>query len=146
MLNFTVFRWVARACITCAGVAIATTAALSNPSSKIDIELNTLKPDKSACQVVLVIKNGFASALDVLSLELVLFDREKVMDRMLRVKTNQVPAGATRVQVFKVDNLECGSLGSILVNDVSGCAIEGSSSSCATALVVSHRTSVPFSR
>lgn len=123
-------------------------AALSKPSAgSISLELNALKPVGGGCQVVFVLKNGLERELNALGLELVLFNREQIMDRMLRIKTKPVPASATRVQVFKVAGLDCGNVGSVLINDASGCAAASNAGpSCQDVLAVSHRTAVPLSR
>jgi len=123
-------------------------AVLSNPSvGSIRHELNALKPVDGGCQVVFVLKNGLDRELNSLGLELVLINLEQIMDRMLRIKTKPVPASATKVQVFKVDGLDCGSLGSLLTKGASGCAAASNAGpSCQEVPAVSHRMAIPLSR
>lgn len=116
-------------------------------AQRLAVELNALKPAGSSCQMALLFTNQLEADVQALSLELVVFDGKGIMDRVLRVKSSDLPAGKMRLMLFNLEDLECASVGSILVNDMTGCQGPGLSAQvCAEAVSASHKTSVPFIR
>jgi len=141
-------RSVVPAAMACAvGVSLGSIAPAAAEPSRLAIELNALKSAASDCQMALLFTNGLAIDIDALALELVVFDGDGVMDRVLRVKSSDLPAGRKRLKLFKLEGLDCAAVGSILVNDVTDCDGAGlDRKTCADAVQASHKTTVPFMR
>ncbi len=141
-------RSVVIAAVACVlGVSLGSMTPTAAERDKIEVELNALKPTETACQMALLFTNGLTADIDAFGLELVVFDGNGVMDRVLRVKSSDLPAGRKRLKLFNLEGLECAAVGSILVNDVTGCDGAGvDRKMCADAVQASHKTTVPFMR
>src|SRR5690606_31904422 len=104
-------RSVVPAAMACAvGVSLGSIAPAAAEPSRLAIELNALKSAASDCQMALLFTNGLAIDIDALALELVVFDGEGVMDRVLRVKSSDLPAGRKRLKLFKLEGLDCAAV------------------------------------
>jgi len=131
----------------------ATTAATpSGPPRVFAIELNTMKDIASGCEASFVFRNGFANSLPDASVEVVLFDAQQQVDRLLVLKPGELPPGKTRVTFFAFQETPCTQISKILVNRIDGCSVSTTAStarvtppvSCLTALRVSSRAPVPL--
>lgn len=130
-----------------AAVVFLGTAAATAQPAPVSVELNKLEQTGADCRSYMVVTNATDAALDALSLDLVVFDGEGVIDRRLAVDLGPVAAGRTRVKVFDMAGLGCDRVSRILVNDVLACApgtLAGAE--CAAALVVSGRGPVDLIR
>lgn len=135
----------AMACVL--GVLLCPITPIAAERDKIAVELNALKPTETACQMALLFTNGLTIDVDALALDLVVFNGNGVMDRIIRVKSSDVPAGRKRLKLFNLEGLDCAAIGSILVNDVTGCEGAGiDTKTCADAVQASYKTTVPFMR
>ena len=89
------------------------------------IELNRLEPrDGGGCRVWLLLRNPTPVAHERVRLDLLLFGRDGVVARRLVVDAGALPAEKTMARIFDVPGLECGAIGSVLLNDVPACAAE----------------------
>lgn len=130
-------------------VAAAVGAALPTPAraedKSIGIELNRLQAVDGACRISLVFTNGLSVAVEALSIETVLFNKEGAVERFLVLKSNPLPSGKVRVQQFDAKGLACDGVGRVLLNDVKECKIEGiSPQDCLDVIKPSSRTGADF--
>lgn len=109
------------------------------------LELNKLEPagGTGACQAFVLIENG-AGALDSLNVDLVMMDPDGVIARRLAVELGPLRAGKTSVKVFRIEGVECGRIGAVLLNDVIGCAPAPASGDCFSLVSTRARGPVAF--
>lgn len=114
----------------------------------LGVELNKLEQTGAACRSYMVLSNRTDATLDQLSLDLVVFDTDGVIDRRLAVELGPVQAGRTRVKVFDMADLDCDRVARVLLNDVLTCNPDdmGDATTCDAALRVSGRGDVDFIR
>lgn len=114
----------------------------------LGVELNKLEQTGAACRSYMVLSNRSDATLDQLSLDLVVFDTDGVIDRRLAVELGPVQAGRTRVKVFDMADLDCGRVARVLLNDVLTCNPErvDDATTCDAALRLSGRGDVDFIR
>lgn len=119
----------------------------SDPA-KLGIELNKLEQTDAACRSYMVLSNSTETSLEKLSLDLVVFDTDGVIDRRLAVELGPLDAGRTQVKVFDMAGLECGRVARILLNDVLSCSPDriNDTATCDEALLLSARGDVAFIR
>jgi hypothetical protein len=128
-------------------VALPGAAAAGAAAEPIRLELNRLEPAGNGCRVYLVIANPGGTALDSLKLDLVLFGTDGVIDRRLALEAGPLRAAKTSVKLFDLADYGCDQLGSILVNDVLGCAGgAGEPPDCFAQLALATRTPVAFTK
>jgi hypothetical protein len=87
----------------------------------IHVELNAAESAAGKCRLSFVVENGSAIPVEALKLDLAIFGRDGVIKRRLLTEMAPVRAGKTVVRSFELEG-ECAGIGSVLVNDVSGCA------------------------
>jgi len=133
---------------TCASAVVAamavTLAGLVDVRAQNDpgiaVELNRLMPSDDGCLVSFVMKNATPAAIDDLGLEVVLFDSEGRVERILLLSSGALPIGKTRVKQFNLENTNCGGLSQILINDVASCEGDGlDPEGCLAGLRISSR-------
>jgi hypothetical protein len=106
-------------------LAAAAQPCLAAPSDPIRIELNALATVKGHCQASFVIENKTANAIGSLKLDLVIFNKEGVIDQRLVVEMGPLRGVKTVVKAFAFDG-DCERAGSILLNDVTACDLPDS--------------------
>lgn len=117
-------------------------------AATLGVELNKLEQTGAACRAYMVLTNRTATALERLSLDLVVFDTSGVIDRRLAVALGPLAAGRTQVEVFDMAGLECARVARVLMNDVLECSPGrvAEATTCAEALRVSGRGDIAFIR
>jgi len=121
------------------------TAKAKAPPSALELELNRIQPLDDACRLYLLFRNGGETPYSRFVLDLVFFDREAVIDRRFSVEAGPLPADKTTLKQLDVPELECGSLGGLLLNTVSTCeGASGDAGACLRALDLQNRTTVRF--
>ncbi|MGI3210867.1 hypothetical protein ACROSR_07080 [Roseovarius tibetensis] len=137
--------------------AVATIVALSGDASgaqdadtgpTLAVELNKLEQTGAACRSYMVLSNRTETPLDTLSLDLVVFDTDGVIERRLAVALGPLDAGRTQVKAFDMAELDCDIVGRVLLNEVLTCSPDrvDPTTTCDAALQVSGRGNVDFIR
>jgi hypothetical protein len=104
------------------GLATLAGAARAEPAVPLRLELNRLEPrDPETCRIWLVLNHAGTETLDPLRLDLVLFGRDGVVARRVAVDVGPLPAGRTQARIFDLSGQGCGTIGSLLLNDVLAC-------------------------
>jgi hypothetical protein len=111
------------------GVAVAA-------EHSVKVELNTMENASGQCRLTFVIENKSA-ALDSLKLDLVVFNTESIVYRLLLTEMGPVRAGRTIVKTFAIET-KCAQVGSVLVNDISAC-VPGEPNACLDGLTLTSR-------
>jgi hypothetical protein len=109
----------------------------------LNVELNSLDISKEGCKASFVMRNGLESAIDALSLEIVLFGRDGRIARILKLKAGELPLGKTIVKQFRLKS--CEGVSRILINQVSKCSGGNlTPKHCSQKLKTTNRTKVQF--
>ncbi|WP_462329210.1 Tat pathway signal sequence domain protein [Thiohalocapsa halophila] len=125
--------------------AAASTETDAEPPDAIEIELNKLEPAADACRPYLVFHNRGETALDALTLELVLFDADGFILRHFTLDAAPLAAGKTSVKLFEIPGVACSAIGRILLNQVTACAgSDGALDHCLQRIRAASRLPVDF--
>lgn len=137
--------WLPAVAALMAGVCLSVPEPVQAQDASVGIELNRLQEVEGACRISLVFTNGLAQAVEALSIETVLFNKDGAVERFLVLKPNPLPSGKVRVQQFDLKGLGCDGVGKVLLNDVKECKIEGvSPDDCLGVIKPSSRTDADF--
>jgi hypothetical protein len=125
--------------------------ALSSPSladsGRVGIELNRLEDQGTSCRAYLVIANPGEVTFAGFKLDLVVFDRSGIVLRRLVVDLAPLRAAKTSVKVFDIADTGCGSIGSVLLNDVLDCRDPGGNvADCVQRVSTSSKLAVSLSK
>lgn len=107
--------------------AIATLAACAAQAepARLVLELNSAEPVDGACRISLLVENHLPADIAALEIEAVLFGRDGKVARLLTLDLQDAPRGRPRLRQFDLPGMDCGALGRVLINAVSGCSGEG---------------------
>lgn len=113
-------------------------------AKQLHVELNRVETMDAGCQTTLVMRNELAWDIADLGVELVLFDRDGVVNQFVLLTSGPLPAGRTRVKAFMFEAVRCEDLERILVNGVTRCAgdPDAAPETCSKSLNVSSRAAV----
>lgn len=109
------------------------------------LELNNTQTDGDVCRVSFVATNNLGTSLEAISFEVVVFDQERLVDRILLLEFGRLPIGKTRVVQFDLENASCDRFSRLLINDAAQC--EGGQlepRDCLEALETTSRQPVAF--
>lgn len=115
-------------------------------SGKISLELNKLQPiDGGGCRLSIIATNGLERPMDQLTLDMVFFDKEGLVDRFLALKFSRISAGKTKILQFALAEKSCDSISRLHVNNVSNCVPASIKDVyCSDLLQLSNRTPIRF--
>lgn len=135
------------ACIALLPVgAAAETAGASQKS--LSLELNKAADTESGCLLTFVGVNRTGLSLASVAYELVLFDKDGLVERMSAFDFGGMPNGKTFVRQFELKGSKCPGLSQILVNGAARCQqadpVKGTEDTCISALAPSTRTDIAF--
>lgn len=139
----------ARSCFAALAFALAASAAglvvAGEPS--LDIELNKIEDSAEGCRSVFVFDNKTGHDLNRFRIDLILFDPEGVYAKQLLLDMAPLYADKKTVASFLLGEEPCGSIGSILVNDVPWCENgTGTAIDCVRLLEVGSKASLPLQK
>lgn len=138
-------RRLAAAGLVCAAAAGITVSPAGAQDGKIAIELNRLEQRDESCRLTLVFTNRLDQRIETLEIETVLFDQERRVERFVVFKPRPLMPGKIRAQQFDLADLDCGSIGSVLVNDVTACdAGDLDEAACLAHIAPHSRADVPL--
>jgi len=127
--------------ISCSATGLAQAA----ENEKLHVELNNIQKSPTGCRLSFVMKNNMQPDIENLSLEIVLFDRNSRVSRILTLKTGTLSHNKTRVKRFDIRGAQCTDISRILINSVETCkGNELSPAVCLKALMTSTLTQTEF--
>jgi len=115
-------------------------------SGKISLELNQLQPiEGGGCRLSIIATNGLERPMDQLTLDMVFFDKDGLIDRFLALKFSRISAGKTKILQFALAERSCDSISRLHVNNVSNCVPASITDVyCSDLLALSNRTPIRF--
>jgi hypothetical protein len=96
-------------------------AAIVRAEDMARLELNAAENVDNRCRLTFLIENKTAGPIESIKLDLALFNTEGVIQRRMITEMGPVRGKRTNVRTFPTE-IECGKLGSILVNEITACA------------------------
>lgn len=139
----------AAAAVTAAALLMAagtsTAAFAEEPVSSLSLELNNLTDSATGCLATFMARNALQQKLDEVAFEVVLFDTDGRVDRLLVLDFSPLTQGKTRVRQFELAGTKCNGISRVLVNDAAACsgaAIDPHS--CIEQLETTARVAVEF--
>jgi len=91
-------------------------------SGKITLELNQLQPiEGGGCRMSIIATNGLERPMDQLTLEMVAFDKDGLVDQFLGLKFSRISAGKTKILQFALAGKSCESISRLHINNVTNC-------------------------
>ncbi len=126
-------------------LCVAAPAALAQDETgpRLSIELNATEQVDQSCRMSFLIRNGHEADVESAVFEAVLFDAEGRVDRLTLLDFGALPGGRPRVRQFLLSNLDCGSLGQVLINGAETCeAGELGEAACTEGLELGSRADV----
>lgn len=115
-------------------------------SGKISLELNQLQQiDGGGCRMSIIATNGLERPMDQLTLEMVAFDKDGLVDQFLALKFSRISAGKTKILQFALAGKACDSISRLHVNNVTNCVPPSITDVyCPDLLDLSNRTPIRF--
>ena len=111
----------------------------------LSIELNTTKPLKDACQLMMVIENRSGIPFNKFTVELILFDKTGVITRQVNAAIGRLRPIKIHFVSFPIKDMNCDDLGHVLLNEVTECEYESEAKfDCTEVVAVKHRGTVPL--
>jgi hypothetical protein len=138
-----VVHWVASLVFA---VACATTVQAQEVTGQISLELNQLQSTADGgCRLSIIATNGLERPMDQLSLEMVAFDKDGLVDQFLGLKFSRISAGKTKILQFALAGKACDSISRLHVNNVTNCVPASITDVyCPDLLNLSNRTPIRF--
>lgn len=116
-------------------------------AGSVGLELNKTEQDGQSCRLYLLTDNQSDLAFDTFTLEMVLFDKAGIIDRNMGLDIAPLPRAKKMVTAFNVKDIQCGAIGSILINQIMQCeAGAGAAPDCMELLRLSTRTDIAISK
>ncbi len=115
----------------------------ASANGTLGIELNNAVNHDSVCRLSFQIHNGLDHPLEAIGLEVVLLDKEGLATDFLMLRAGNMPKGKRRIRQFNLPDVNCNTLGEVLINDISECAAgDLDANGCLAALVPSSRIDI----
>ncbi len=116
-------------------------------SGTINLELNALQDSDKGCRIAFVVENGLKRDIGKAAYEIALFDKEGMVERLMVLDFQDLPAAKTKVRRFDLADAKCDAIGRVLVNDASACEGDGiEAGDCVARLNPTTRSSVSFGK
>lgn len=113
----------------------------------LEIELNKVEQRKQTCRVYLFAQNKTQQEFTSFKLDVVLFNQNGIIQKNMAVNIAPLPVAKKIVKAFDLKNLECDSIGSLLVNRIINCeTVTNDSLNCLSLLQLSSKNKIPFSK
>lgn len=109
------------------------------------LELNALEASDKGCRMAFVVQNGLDKNIAKAAYEIALFNKQGLVDRLMVLDFQDLPANKTKVRRFDLTETDCSDIGRVLINDASSCEGDGiEPGDCIGLLTTSTRGDVEF--
>lgn len=127
-------------------LALAETASLNAASTKkLMIELNSQKQVGTSCQVSFLMKNDLGQEIKQFIFEIVIFDENQQVVKLLVLNSGELIKGKTRVKRYDLKNVNCQKVSRYLINDIKQCDAKGFTPKlCLQSLELTNKTTAKF--
>ncbi len=127
-------------------LALAETSSVNTtPTKKLLIELNSQKQVGTSCQVSFLMKNDLGQEIKQFTFEIVIFDENQQVVKLLVLNSGELIKGKTRVKRYGLKNVNCEKVSRYLVNDIKQCDAKGFTPKlCLQSLELTNKTTAKF--
>lgn len=127
-------------------LALAETVSLDAASTKkLMIELNSQKQVGTSCQVSFLMKNDLGQEIKQFIFEIVIFDENQQVVKLLVLNSGELIKGKTRVKRYGLKNVNCQKVSRYLINDIKQCDAKGFTPKlCLQSLELTNKTTAKF--
>jgi len=127
-------------------LALAETSSLNAASTKkLMIELNSQKQVGTSCQVSFLMKNDLGQEIKQFIFEIVIFDENQQVVKLLVLNSGELIKGKTRVKRYGLKNVNCQKVSRYLINDIKQCDAKGFTPKlCLQSLELTNKTTAKF--
>lgn len=127
-------------------LALAETVSLNAASTKkLMIELNSQKQVGTSCQVSFLMKNDLGQEIKQFIFEIVIFDENQQVVKLLVLNSGELIKGKTRVKRYGLKNVNCQKVSRYLINDIKQCDAKGFTPKlCLQSLELTNKTTAKF--
>lgn len=126
-------------------VLAETSSVNTAPIKKLLIELNSQKQVGTSCQVSFLMKNDLGQEIKQFTFEIVIFDENQQVVKLLVLNSGELIVGKTRVKRYGLKNVNCQKVSRYLVNDIKQCDAKGFTPKlCLQSLVLTNKTNAKF--
>ena len=141
-------QWRPQAVVACAVFGfLAMAQPLAAAEGELLIELNKLEDTDQGCRSLFVFDNATGHELNRFQVDLILFDQEGVYAKQVMLDMAPLSEDKKVLASFLLPDHECGTIGSILVNDLPQCEDgAGAEVDCVKLLEVRSRTDTPLEK
>jgi len=123
-----------------------TRSGLAYADGTVLVELNKLESLETGCHAYLVSHNKTTENFTELVIDLVIFQEDGIIDKVIGVSLAPLPPNKTGVKVFNLQ-LSCNRIGRLLINDVTECRnSQGTHTDCRGLLFTSPRASAELTK
>ena len=113
------------------------------PPSGLSLELNTVKEVNGACRLTFLVQNQTGTDVEKAAFETVIFDSAGGVVTLSLFDFRDLPGNRPRVRQFSLPDLECATIGRVLINGANSCIVGGAQSDiCASELNLRSRIDV----
>jgi hypothetical protein len=113
----------------------------------INIELNNIAARNDVCQVYFRVRNQTDTAYSAFKLDLAFFDKSGVINDRALIDLAPLRGNKTSIHVFDMPDLDCATVGEVLLNDITECIVSGegkASADCFASVSLSSRGKLSF--
>ena len=141
-------QWRPQAVVACAVFGfLAMAQPLAAAEGELLIELNKLEDTDQGCRSLFVFDNATGHELNRFQVDLILFDQEGVYAKQVMLDMAPLSEDKKVLASFLLPDHECGTIGSILVNDLPQCEDgAGAEVDCVKLLETRSRTDTPLEK
>ncbi len=125
-------------------VALMTFGQMSHAQdAQLNVELNKFEDVENGCQAYFLFRNTTGQNFEGFEMSLAILDTNGVIDRLLTIDAAPLPINRTMLKLFAVPDLQCSSIGAILLHDVGVCKPQnGENMDCFPILSLNSRNTV----
>ncbi len=130
-----------------AGAASAQNFVQVQSTPAILLELNSAATTQAGgCRLTYVANNGSDQALQQIAYQVVIFDGDGIVRRILVLEFGGLTVGKTKIVQFELGDQGCDDISRIVVNDVAECTLAegGAADFCLSGLETNSRTPIQF--
>jgi len=118
---------------------------LQAQDAQLNVELNKFEDVENGCQAYFLFRNSTEQNFEGFEMSLAILDTKGVIDRLLTIDAAPLPTNRTMLKLFAIPDLQCSSIGTILLHDIGVCKPQnGENMDCFPLLELNSRTSVPL--
>lgn len=113
--------------------------------ARLHVDLNKVETVDEGCRSFFLFRNDTDMTLTGFEMSLAVLDQGGVISRLLTINAAPLPARRTTLKLFDIPDMDCDSIGEVILHDIATCEAEaGAEPACFNLLALSSRSGIPF--